>query len=169
MIAGLPASVVTDRVQGVMITGFMLLFSCVVLAKNEVTATQMRAVSKSTTNGFVVMITLIIAILGAELFNAGQWQRVYAARSTQDLRKGLALGAGMIFVVMWFFGILGVTAAAKYRADFDELLQVPLPCVLRTRRRSRKGLARNHSDFCHLALREFGGFHPKRLNFCVIP
>ena len=120
MIAGLPASVITDRVQGVMITGFMLLFSCVVLAKNEVTATQMRAVSKSTTNGFVVMITLIIAILGAELFNAGQWQRVYAARSTQDLRKGLALGAGMIFVVMWFFGILGVTAVAKYRADFDD-------------------------------------------------
>ena len=52
---------------------------------------------------------------------------------------------------------------------FRRLLQAPLPCVLRTRRRSRKGLARNHSDFCNLALREFGGFHPKRLNFCVIP
>lgn len=119
MLSGLPASVVTDRVQGVMVCGFMFLFTCLVLGNNPVSGSQMRAVSKSTPEGFVVMITLIIAILAAELFNAGQWQRVYAARSDYDLRKGLALGALLIFLVMWFFGILGVTAAAKYRADFD--------------------------------------------------
>ena len=119
VLCGLPASVVTDRLQGIMITGFMLFFSIFLLASNPVDAAEMRAVSKSTTSGFVVMITLILAVISAELFNAGQWQRVYAAKSTADLRKGLALGAGLIFFVMWFFGILGVVAVAKYRDDFE--------------------------------------------------
>ena len=118
MLCGLPASVVTDRLQGIMISGFMIFFTILVLAKNRVSASAMKAASKSTTSGFTVMVTLIIAILAAELFNAGQWQRVYAAKSTQDLRKGLAFGAALIFVVMWFFGVLGVIAAAKYADDF---------------------------------------------------
>ena len=119
VLCGLPASVVTDRLQGIMITGFMLFFSIFLLGSNPGDAAEMRAVSKSTTSGFVVMITLILAVISAELFNAGQWQRVYAAKSTADLRKGLALGAGLIFFVMWFFGILGVVAVAKYRDDFE--------------------------------------------------
>lgn len=118
MLCGLPASVVTDRLQGIMISGFMIFFTILVLAKNRVSASAMKAASKSTTSGFTVMVTLIIAILAAELFNAGQWQRVYAAKSTQDLRKGLAFGAALIFIVMWFFGVLGVIAAAKYADDF---------------------------------------------------
>jgi len=118
MLCGLPASVVTDRIQGVMICGFILFFTILVSAKNRVSASELKAASKSTTSGFVVMVTLIIAVLAAELFNAGQWQRVYAAKSTQDLRKGLALGAALIFIVMWFFGVLGVIAAAKFADDF---------------------------------------------------
>lgn len=119
MLAGLPASVITDRLQGVMITGFMLLFTVILLADNRVTKAQYERASKSTDEGFVVMITLIIAVLSAELFNAGQWQRVYAAKSTADLRKGLALGAGLIFFVMWFFGVLGVVSLAKYYDDYE--------------------------------------------------
>lgn len=118
MLCGLPASVVTDRLQGIMISGFMIFFTILVLAKNRVSASAMKAASKSTTSGFTVMVTLIIAVLAAELFNAGQWQRVYAAKSTQDLRKGLAFGAALIFIVMWFFGVLGVIAAAKFADDF---------------------------------------------------
>lgn len=118
MLAGLPASVVTDRIQGVMICGFMALFTVVLLADNKVTSEQMDRASHSTNEGFVVMITLIIAVLSAELFNAGQWQRVYAAKSTSDLRKGLALGALLIFFVMWFFGVLGAVALAKYYDDY---------------------------------------------------
>merc|ERR1719409_2684542 len=106
-------------ISNITVLWFMLFFTCLVLGNNPVSGSQMRAVSKSTTEGFVVMITLIMAVLSAELFNAGQWQRVYAARSDKDLRKGLAWGALLIFVVMWFFGILGVTAAAKFRDDFD--------------------------------------------------
>jgi|TARA_B100001142_G_scaffold195849_1_gene194748 Na+/proline symporter len=119
MAAGFPASVITDRIQGVMIISFMLFFAIFLMAENPVTPSEMDSVSHSRTSGFVVMVTLIIAIISAELFNAGQWQRVYAAKSTVDLRKGLALGAGLIFIVMWFFGVLGVVAAAKYNDDFN--------------------------------------------------
>ena len=118
MLCGLPASVVTDRIQGAMVCAFILFFTILVSAKNRVSASELKAASQSTTSGFVVMVTLIIAVLAAELFNAGQWQRVYAAKSTQDLRKGLALGAALIFIVMWFFGVLGVIAAAKFADDF---------------------------------------------------
>lgn len=125
ILGGLPSSVITDRLQGVMITCFMIFFSILCLSNNPVSGSEMRAVSKSTTSGFVVLITLIIAVVSAELFNSGQWQRVYAAKSPADLRKGLALGAGLIFFVMWFFGILGVTAAAKYRDDFTNYDKFP--------------------------------------------
>lgn len=120
ILAGLPASIITDRLQGVMIICFTLFFTILILADNPVSSSAVRAVSKSTTSGFVVMVTLILAVISAELFNAGQWQRVYAAKSTRDLRKGLALGAALIFTLMWFFGVLGVIALAKFRDEFAD-------------------------------------------------
>lgn len=72
MLSGLPASILTDRLQGVMIVCFMLLFSIFLFAENPVPSSAMNAVSNSTTSGFTVMVTLILAVLSAELFNAGQ-------------------------------------------------------------------------------------------------
>jgi hypothetical protein len=63
--------------------------------------------------GFEAFITLILAILGAELFNMGTWQRVYAAKDTRSLCKGLVFGAVLIFPTMMLFGIVGILAEAQ--------------------------------------------------------
>jgi len=63
--------------------------------------------------GFESMVTLILAILGAALFDMGAWQRVYAAKDDGQLRKGLIFGAILIFWVMFLFGLSGMLAEAQ--------------------------------------------------------
>jgi len=73
-------------------------------------------VSIWTDKGFEALVTLILAILGAELFNMGNWQRVYAAQSTVALRKGCTFGAVLIFLTMVLFGVAGMLAEAQDRS-----------------------------------------------------
>lgn len=63
--------------------------------------------------GFESLVTLILAILGAALFDMGAWQRVYAAKDDGQLRKGLIFGAILIFWVMFLFGLSGMLAEAQ--------------------------------------------------------
>jgi len=115
MAAGLPASIWTDRVQGVLmlIAIAMVLGACIsdVTVKEE----HWNAVAQWTDKGFESFVTLTLAILGAELFNMGSWQRVYAAKDEGHLRKGLAFGVALIFPTMFLFGIVGMLADAQDR------------------------------------------------------
>lgn len=43
----------------------------------------------------------------------GTWQRVWAAKSTGDMRKGFAIGSFLVFLLMMFFGIMGMLAYAN--------------------------------------------------------
>ena len=47
--------------------------------------------------GFEALVTLWIAIICAELFNQGAWQRVFAAKTDRDMRIGFGVGGVMIF------------------------------------------------------------------------
>ena len=98
-IAGLPASIVTDKFQGVMmgILVILLTIACTASPANHVSPSQFALASNWTTDGLTAAVTLIIAIASAELFNQGNWQRVWAAQSNAVLRKGLCLGSIMVF------------------------------------------------------------------------
>lgn len=113
MAAGLPASIWTDRCQGVLMTVFVLIvfFACCsgVSIKPEAWST----VATWDDSGFEAGWTLILAILGAELFNMGTWQRVYSSADDKQLRGGLIFGAALIFPTMVLFGFLGMLAQAN--------------------------------------------------------
>ena len=69
--------------------------------------------------GFEALVTLWIAIICAELFNQGAWQRVFAAKTDRDMRIGFGVGGVMIFLLMLFFGIMGMIAYARDRESYD--------------------------------------------------
>lgn len=119
--AGLPASIVTDKFQGVMVGLLVVILTIAVSAKdeNKITKSEFDLASNWTSQGFKAAVTLVIAILCAELFNQGTWQRVWAAESVPAMRKGFAIGSVMVFFLMMFFGIMGMIAYANDPEAYD--------------------------------------------------
>ena len=78
--------------------------------------------------------TLIIAIIAAELFNQGNWQRVYACRDDQTVRRSF-LGSSLVILPLLFLsGLLGLIAAgfelSGTTAFFDLLQTLNIPSWL---------------------------------------
>ncbi|KAK7248189.1 sodium solute symporter [Aureococcus anophagefferens] len=75
-LAGLPASILTDKFQGVVITCvvIMLLVATTTLKSNEVSKQEYDDATGWFSKGFEALVTLWIAICSAELFNQGNWQ-----------------------------------------------------------------------------------------------
>ncbi|GMI15607.1 hypothetical protein TrVE_jg32 [Triparma verrucosa] len=114
-VAGVPASIVTDKVQGVMMVLLIIVLVVAVTAEpaNAVSPQEFADVSNITIDGFMAMVTLFLAVASAEMFNQGNWQRVWAAKDVPSMRKGFFLGSFMVFFLMMFFGIMGILAVAK--------------------------------------------------------
>lgn len=53
------------------------------------------------------------------MFNQATWQRVWAAKSIHDMRKGFAGGCLLVFLLMMFFGIMGMIAYANDPEAYD--------------------------------------------------
>merc|ERR1719265_630086 len=87
-LAGLPASIWTDRLQGVIMAIFVVVTILACFSGLEIKKEKWDEVSFWSGKGFESLVTLVLAILGAELFNMGNWQRVYAAQSPVALRRG---------------------------------------------------------------------------------
>lgn len=120
-VAGLPASIVTDKVQGVMMITLVIILMITVTTQpeNKVTNAEFNLASNFTDEGAMAWVTLLIAIACAEMFNQGNWQRVWAAKDTASLRKGFAIGSAMVFLLMFFFGIMGMISYANDPDPFD--------------------------------------------------
>lgn len=96
-LAGLPASIVTDKFQGAIMACLVIILIIAVPTQqeNSVTREEFDLASNFTSQGFKAMISLIIAIASAELFNQSTWQRVWAAESPAAMRNGFTIGAIM--------------------------------------------------------------------------
>lgn len=120
-LGGLPASIVTDKFQGIIMIGLVLLLTIAVCASpaNHISYDEFMLASNWTLDGFYALLILVIAILSAELFNQSNWQRVWAAKDDTSLRKGYAIGSSMVFLLMMFFGIMGMIAYANDPDAYD--------------------------------------------------
>jgi len=101
-VAGLPASIVTDKFQGIMM-GFLVLALTIAVCsfeENQVSREEWSAAANWTPDGLMAAVTLIAAISSAELFNQGTWQRVWAAQDVPSLRKGFFLGSVWVFLLV---------------------------------------------------------------------
>lgn len=124
MAGGLPASLWTDRLQGVIMVITILITIIACMTGLDIKEEAWKKASDWNDKGFEAFVTLILAILGAELFNMGNWQRVYAAKDTANLRKGLTFGAMLIFPTMMLFGICGILAEARDQSRAEPTLVV---------------------------------------------
>lgn len=123
-LAGLPASIWTDRLQGVIMALFIVVAMIACFSDLQIGDGKWGEVSTWTDKGFESLVTLVLAILGAELFNMGNWQRVYAASDDAALRKGCLFGAGLIFPTMILFGVSGMLAEAQDLSRAEPRLQL---------------------------------------------
>jgi Na+/proline symporter len=55
------------------------------------------------------------------MFNQSTWQRVWAAKSVKDMRRGFFGGSFLVFLLMMFFGIMGMIAYGKWVANFTRM------------------------------------------------
>ncbi|KAL3932568.1 MAG: hypothetical protein SGBAC_010790 [Bacillariaceae sp.] len=120
-VGGLPASIITDKFQGIMvgILVIMLLFAVSVHPENQLTTEQWAVASNWTVEGLMAGVTLFLAVLSAEMFNLGTWQRVWSAKSEADMKKGFIGGSILIFCLMMFFGIMAMIAYAQDPVAYD--------------------------------------------------
>ncbi len=58
-------------------------------------------------------LALVVAVTAAEMFSQGNWQRVYASKNDDSLRRGALLAAAMAFPLVFAMGFLGTIAAGR--------------------------------------------------------
>jgi solute:Na+ symporter, SSS family len=109
-LAGLPASLVANKFQGIMIIVLVLILTLALTTQPavDVSRENFDRVSNFTGQGTKAFVTLTIAIVCAEMFSQAAWQRVWAAESVPAMRRGFLVGSVMMFFLMLFFGILGM-------------------------------------------------------------
>ena len=114
---GLKASIFTDNIQMIVI-GVLLFISFIyitsftgskfsfdfVLKKNP------QLLSSHYTPNYTAGLTFFIAVAATNLFHQGNWQRVYAAKNYQTLKKSLIISFLIIIPIVFFMGFSGMVA-----------------------------------------------------------
>ena len=118
---GLRASIFTDGIQFVLVLPLLILAfiaAMVVLggfgnAFDPVSRERPELLSLTHGPGIEFGVTLIIAILAANMFHQGFWQRVYTCRDAATLRRGFAAAGAVVIPVIVLAGVLGIWAVGK--------------------------------------------------------
>lgn len=112
---GLPASLATDRWQAWLVMALVVggILSVTGTLTDPFGAAQAGGLWRVSATGAEVGITLVIAVVAANLFHQGFWQRVWSARDDRALTRG-ALGAGALIIPLVFVtGSTGAIAAGR--------------------------------------------------------
>jgi Na+/proline symporter len=139
---GLRASLNTDVPQAIIIVLLLVLpGACIVYlggfgaVASALNAKQPALLSTVSWSGWETGLALVLAIVGANLFNQGYWQRVWVTRSDADLRRAF-LWAGLVNVpallLAGSFGLLAQSAGVLSEpsaALFDLVGAIAAPVV----------------------------------------
>ena len=114
---GLRASIFTDNIQMVVI-GILLLISFVYIKSftgsefsfEFVKEKNPQLLSPSYIPSYTAGLTFFIAVAATNLFHQGNWQRVYAAKNFETLRKSLIISFFIIIPVVFYMGFTGMVA-----------------------------------------------------------
>ena len=114
---GLRASIFTDNIQMVVI-GVLLLISLTYI--NSFTGSEFsfefiskknaQLLSSSYIPSYTAGMTFFIAVAATNLFHQGNWQRVYAAKNFETLRKSLIISSFLIIPIVFYMGFTGMVA-----------------------------------------------------------
>ena len=114
---GLKASIFTDNIQMIVIIILLLIsFTFIIsfmgsefsfdLVKKE----NPHLLSSSYAANYTAGVTFFIAVAATNLFHQGNWQRVYAAKNYETLKKSLIISFFVIIPIVFFMGFIGMIA-----------------------------------------------------------
>ena len=114
---GLRVSIFTDNIQMIVI-GILLLISFIYINRtigtdfsfNFVKKNNPQLLSSSYMPGYTAGLTFFIAVAATNLFHQGNWQRIYAAKNFDTLRKSLILSFLIIVPIVFLMGFTGLVA-----------------------------------------------------------
>jgi len=114
---GLRASIFTDNIQMIVI-GVLLIISAIYLINYNadqfnfsfINQQNPHLLSSSYVPSYTAGLTFFIAVAATNLFHQGNWQRVYAAKDYDTLRKSLLVSFFIIIPIVFFMGFSGLVA-----------------------------------------------------------
>ncbi|MDC3117156.1 sodium:solute symporter [Candidatus Pelagibacter sp.] len=114
---GLRASIFTDNIQMVVIV-VLLLISLVCISSftgsefsfDFIKEKNPQLLSSSYVPSYTAGLTFFIAVAATNLFHQGNWQRVYAAKNFETLRKSLIISFFIIIPIVFYMGFSGMVA-----------------------------------------------------------
>ena len=114
---GLRASIFTDNIQMIVI-GALLLISLVYINSSIgsefsfefIYEKNPQLLSLSYVPGYTAGLTFFIAVAATNLFHQGNWQRVYAAKNFETLKKSLMISFFIIIPIVFYMGFAGMVA-----------------------------------------------------------
>ena len=114
---GLRASILTDNLQFFIV--LILLFTCAYylfflnsenISFQVVQANSQHLLSSKYIPNYTAGLTFFIAVAATNLFHQGNWQRVFAAKNNEVLKRSLWLSFAIIIPIVFFMGISGIIA-----------------------------------------------------------
>ncbi len=116
---GLRASIFTDMIQMIIII-ILLVISVIYLLSftgdqfsfDFIYEKNPQLLSVNYIPNYTAGITFFIAVAATNLFHQGNWQRVYAAKNNEVLKKSLILAFIVIIPIVYFMGFSGLVAVS---------------------------------------------------------
>ena len=117
---GLRASIFTDNIQFFIIIlllsisiVYLLLFNSENFSLSLIKKNTPHLLSLNYLPNYTAGLTFFIAVAATNLFHQGNWQRVFAARDTETLKKSLLISFFVIIPIIFFMGFSGLVAVAQ--------------------------------------------------------
>ena len=114
---GLRASIFTDNIQMFVIAVLLLItISYITLFNGNnfsfefIESKNPQLLSSSYVPSYTAGLTFFIAVAATNLFHQGNWQRVYAAKNYETLKKGLIISFLIIVPIVFLMGFIGMVS-----------------------------------------------------------
>ena len=112
---GLRASIITDNFQFLiiiilLIACFYNIFNSDLISYKDFTNNSGNLLSSKYIPNYTAGLTFFIAVASTNLFHQGNWQRVFAAKNYEVLKKSLKISFFIIIPIVFFMGITGIIA-----------------------------------------------------------
>ena len=116
---GLRASIITDNLQFFIVlillfvsAYFLLNINSSVITFNAIQNNAGQLLDFKYIPNYTAGLTFFIAVAATNLFHQGNWQRVFAAKNNEVLKKSLLISFFIIIPIVFFMGITGIIAAS---------------------------------------------------------
>ena len=125
---GLRASLFTDNIQFIILGLLLLIVFTNIFSLNSgnfnfdyISQNKPNLLSSKYMPNFTAGLTFFIAVAATNLFHQGNWQRVYAAKNNQVLKKSLVFSFLIILPIVFLMGFSGLIAVSQNETVIPDL------------------------------------------------